>query len=262
MLWARSVAVVGASADPTKFGNVLLKSLIDGGFAGDIYPVNPRADTIHGLRCYASVADIPNDLDLAVIVVPAPAVPAVIEQAADKGAAGVFLLSGGFKESGKPELERALVAAVRERGMRMFGPNTQGIAYAPNNLSAVFWPVIKVPGPLAIVGQSGTVVAAITDWALAEGLGASASVSLGNQADLCESDVLRYLEGDALTRSVALYLEGVNDGARFVQTLRDVGASLPTVILKCGRSPRGREAVASHTGSLAGSDEVFAGMGR
>jgi acyl-CoA synthetase (NDP forming) len=262
MLNARSVAVVGASTDPGKFGNVLLRSLIDGGFSGDIYPVNPRADSVHGLPCYPSVADIPGPLDLAVIVVPSHAVMGAIEQAADKGAAGVFLLSGGFKESGHPELEQAVVTAARERGMRLFGPNTQGIAYAPNNLSAVFWPILSLPGPVGVVGQSGTVVAAITDWALAEGLGASASISLGNQADLCESDVLQFLCEDDLTRSVALYLEGVSDGPRFVEALKAVAGRLPVVILKCGRSPRGREAVASHTGSLAGSDEVFSGVCR
>ncbi len=262
MLWARSVAVVGASADPGKFGNVLLKSLITGGFAGEIYPVNPRADVIHGLQCYPRVADIPCDIDLAVIIVPAAAVLDVVEQASEKGAAGVFVLSGGFKESGKPELEEALIAAVRDRGMRMFGPNTQGIAYAPNRLSAVFWPVVGLPGPVGVVGQSGTVVAAITDWALGEGLGVSCSVSLGNQADICEADVLRFLQEDELTRSVALYLEGVSDGTRFVEALREVACSLPTVVLKCGHSPRGREAVASHTGSLAGADEVFAGLCR
>ena len=231
MLGARSVAVVGASSDPSKFGNVLLKSLIAGGFSGEIYPVNPKADVIHGLPCYPTVADVPGPLDLAVIVVPAPAVMAVVEQAADKGAAGVFLLSGGFRESGRPELEEAVVAAVRARGMRMFGPNTQGIAYAANQLSAVFWPVLSVPGPLGVVGQSGTVVAAITDWAQGEGLGVSASVSLGNQADVCEADVLRFLKEDELTRSVALYLEGVSDGSRFVQTLKDVALTLPLVIL-------------------------------
>lgn len=262
MLWARSVAVVGASADPGKFGNVLLKSLITGGFAGEIYPVNPRADVIHGLQCYARVADIPSDIDLAVIIVPAAAVLDVVEQASAKGAAGVFVLSGGFKESGKPELEEALIAAVRDRGMRMFGPNTQGIAYAPNRLSAVFWPVISTPGPVGVVGQSGTVVAAITDWALGEGLGVSCSVSLGNQADISEADVLRFLREDELTRSVALYLEGVSEGPRFVAALKEVATSLPTVVLKCGHSPRGREAVASHTGSLAGSDEVFHGLCR
>ncbi len=262
MLGARKVAVVGASADPTKFGAVLLHSLISGGFSGDIYPVNPKADYIDGLKCYPSVSDIPGSLDLVVIVVPAPAVAGVIEEAADKGAAGLFVISGGFKESGRPELEEAIVTAAHARGMRLFGPNTQGIAYAANQLSAVFWPVLTVPGPVGVVGQSGTVVAAITDWAQGEGLGVSASVSLGNQADICESDVLRFLHDDDGTRSVALYLEGVSDGARFVSALKDVAGRTPVVVLKCGRSPRGREAVASHTGSLAGSDQVFTGLCR
>jgi acyl-CoA synthetase (NDP forming) len=262
MLGARRVAVVGASTDPTKFGHFLLQSLISGGFSGEIFPVNPRADEICGLRCYASLADVPGTLDLVVVIVPSHAVLGLVEQAADKGAAGLFVISGGFKESGRPDLERALVDAARARGLRFFGPNTQGIAYAANRLSAVFWPVLTTPGPVAVVGQSGTVVAAITDWAQDEGLGVSASVSLGNQADVCESDVLRFLDDDPGTRSVALYLEGVGDGPRFVAALQDVATRLPIVVLKCGRSPRGREAVASHTGSLAGSDEVFSGLCR
>ena len=262
MLGARRVAVVGASADPSKFGAVLLRSLISGGFSGEIFPVNPRAEQLAGLKCYPRVSDIPGSLDLVVIIVPAPAVLGVIEEAAAKGAAGCFVISGGFKESGRLDLERAIVDAARRHGMRLFGPNTQGIAYAANRLSAVFWPVLSTPGPVAVVGQSGTVVAAITDWALGEGLGASASISLGNQADVCESDVLRFLLDDELTRSVALYLEGVSDGPRFLEALEDVAARLPIVVLKCGRSPRGREAVASHTGSLAGSDEIFAGLCR
>ena len=262
MLGARRVAVVGASADPTKFGAILLQSLISGGYSGEIFPVNPKAERIAGLQCYPSVADIPGSLDLVVIVVPAPAVLTVIEQAADKGAAGVFVISGGFKESGRPDLERAVVEATHRRGMRLFGPNTQGIAYAANNLSAVFWPVLTTPGPVGVVGQSGTVVAALTDWAQAEGLGVSASISLGNQADVCESDVLRFLCDDDATRSVALYLEGVSDGPRFIDALKHVAVRMPIVVLKCGRSPRGCEAVASHTGSLAGSDEVFSGLCR
>jgi acyl-CoA synthetase (NDP forming) len=262
MLGARRVAVVGASADPTKFGAILLQSLLSGGFSGDVFPVNPKADRINGLQCYERVADIPGSLDLVVIVVPAPAVLGVIEEAAAKGAAGVFVISSGFKESGRADLERAVVDAARKHGMRLFGPNTQGIAYAANQLSAVFWPVLTTPGPVAVVGQSGTVVAAITDWAQGEGLGASASISLGNQADVSESDVLRFLHEDEGTRSVALYLEGVSDGPRFVDTLKDVAVGTPIVVLKCGRSPRGRDAVASHTGSLAGSDDVFTGLCR
>jgi acyl-CoA synthetase (NDP forming) len=262
MLGARRVAVVGASADPTKFGAVLLQSLITGGFSGEIFPVNPKADRLNDLKCYARVADIPGSLDLVVIIVPSGAVLGVIEEAADKGAAGAFVISGGFKESGRAELERTIVEVARSRGMRLFGPNTQGIAYAANQLSSVFWPVLTTPGPVGVVGQSGTVVAALTDWAQTEGLGVSASISLGNQADVCESDVLGFLRDDSGTRSVALYLEGVSDGARFVSALSDVAASLPIAVLKCGRSPRGREAVASHTGSLAGSDEVFTGLCR
>jgi len=262
MLGARRVAVVGASADPAKFGAVLLQSLISGGFSGEIFPVNPRADRLNGLKCYARVADIPGSLDLVVIIVPSAAVLGVLEEAADKGAAGAFVISGGFKESGRAELEREIVELARSRGMRLFGPNTQGIAYAANKLSAVFWPVLTTPGPVGVVGQSGTVVAALTDWAQGEGLGVSASISLGNQADVCESDVLRFLCDDEETRSIALYQEGVSDGTGFVSALKDVATKVPIVVLKCGRSPRGREAVASHTGSLAGSDEVFTGLCR
>ena len=262
MLGARRVAVVGASADSSKFGAILLQSLISGGYSGELFPVNPKADYINGLKCYARVSDIPGPLDLTVIIVPAPAVLGVIEESADKGAAGVFVISGGFRESGRAELEKAVVEAARTRGMRLFGPNTQGIAYAANQLSAVFWPVLTTPGPVGVVGQSGTVVAALTDWAQAEGLGVSASISLGNQADICESDVLRFLHQDDATRSIALYLEGVSNGARFVGAVRDVAAQTPVVVLKCGRSPHGREAVASHTGSLAGSDGVFTGLCR
>lgn len=262
MLGARSVALVGASKDPTKFSHSLLRSVIDGGYSGRLYPVNPNADSIAGLTCYPSISAIPDDLDLAVIAVPAALVPVALEEAADKGAAGAFVISAGFRESGRRDLEQEIVDLARRRGLRLFGPNIQGVAYAANKLSAVFWPVIDTPGPLAVVGQSGTVVAALTDWAQAEGFGVSASVSLGNQADVCESDVLRFLGEDESTRAVALYLEGVDDGPRFVGALRDVAMHMPIAVLKCGNSRLGRAAVASHTGSLAGSTRVFDGLCR
>ena len=168
---------------------------------------------------------------------------------------------GGASRASRSSTEEILQIA-RERGLRFFGPNIQGVSYGPNRLSAVFWPVVTEHGPLAVVGQSGTVVAAITDWAQDDGLGVSASISLGNQADICESDVLRLLAEDEHTRVTALYLEGVDDGPRFVAAIRDVAMKKPLVVLKCGRSQRGREAVASHTGSLAGSDKVFSGVCR
>jgi acyl-CoA synthetase (NDP forming) len=184
MFCARRVAVVGASTDPTKFGAFLLRSIVGGGFEGEVFPVNPRAERIDGLPCYPSISAIPGSLDLAILVIPARAIPDALREAADKGASGAFVLSGGFRESGRADLEEEIVAIARSRGMRLLGPNTQGVAYAANRLSAVFWPVLTTPGPVAVVGQSGTVVAALTDWAQDEGLGVSASVSLGNQADI------------------------------------------------------------------------------
>jgi len=262
MLKARRVAVVGASQDPKKFSGVLVPSILSGGFTGEVFPVSPRADMVAGLKCYPSVSDIPGTLDLVVIAVPAAFVPGILHESADKGAAGAIVISAGGRESGRPEFDEEIVAIARDRGLRFFGPNIQGIAYAPNNLCAVFWPVITEHGPLAVLGQSGTVVAAMTDWAQEDGLGVSASISLGNQADICESDMLRVLLDDEATRAVALYLEGVDDGARFVSAVKDVAMKKPLVVLKCGRSQRGREAVASHTGSLAGSDCVFNGVCR
>lgn len=262
MLKARRVAVVGASQDPTKFSAILLQSIISGGYEGELFPVNPRAERVGGLQCYASLSDIPGTLDLVIVIVPAASVPAVLREAADKGVAGAFVISAGFRESGNHDLEDEIVGIARRHGMRLFGPNIQGVAYAPNRLSALFWPVVTLPGPLAVLGQSGTVVAALADWALDEGLGISAAISLGNQADVCESDLLRLLQDDDHTQSIALYLEGVGSGERFVSALKDVALCKPVVVLKCGRSQLGRDAVASHTGSLAGPDRVFDGVCR
>lgn len=260
MLKARRVAVVGASQDTTKFSGVLVPSILSGGYTGEVIPVNRRADVVAGLKAYPSVSDIPGTLDLVVIAVPATFVPGILHEAADKGAAGAIVVSAGGRESGKPEFDQEILQIARQRGLRFFGPNIQGIAYGPNRLSALFWPVVTVHGPFAVVGQSGTVVAAMADWAQDDGLGASAAICLGNQADICESDVLRLLAVDEQTRSIALYLEGVDDGARFLAAIKEVAPSKPLVVLKCGRSARGAAAVASHTGSLAGSDKVFSGV--
>jgi acyl-CoA synthetase (NDP forming) len=262
MLRARRVAVVGASQDVTKLSGTLVPSILRGGFSGELFPVNPKAEVIAGLKAYRSVRDIPGKLDLVVIAVASRFVSAVLREAADKGVAGAIVISAGGRESGRPEFDQELVRIARERSLRFFGPNVQGVAYAPNKLSAVFWPVVTVSGPIGVVGQSGTVVGALTDWAQNDELGVSASISLGNQADICESDMLRILADDEQTRSIALYLEGIDDGPRFVAAVKDVAFRKPVAVLKCGRSQRGSEAVASHTGSLAGSDRVFSGVCR
>ncbi len=256
-LLAQSVAVVGASADPAKLGHQVLRTLIAGDFRGRVFPVNPKGGEILGLPCHRSLAELPGPLDLAVIVIPAAGVIEAVEAAGRQGAAASVVLSGGFRESGEHDLERELVAAARRNGMLVIGPNVQGLAYVPNRLSALMYPDLHLPGPLAVVGQSGSITAAVAEWAERDGLGVSALVNLGNEADVDESDVIEWLAEDPETQVIALYLEGVRDGRRFVSAAGAVTEEKPVVVLKAGRTPVGSRAVASHTGSLAGSDEVF-----
>ena len=254
---ARSVAVVGASTDTSKFGGMTLKTLIGAGYDGKIYPINPRADSVQGLKAYPSIADVPGEIELAVIIVPAPFVKGVLQEAAAKGARGAVILSTGFRESGYPEREAEITSVAQELGLRFLGPNIQGINYVPNRLCAMIMPVITMLGPLAVISQSGSVTAALSEWAENEGLGISTAVNLGNQADLCESDVLAYLGQDEHTKAIAMYLEGVKDGRRFLETASRIVQAKPVVVLKSGRSATGRRSAASHTASLAGRDEVF-----
>jgi acetate---CoA ligase (ADP-forming) len=260
MLGARSVAVVGASRDPEKLGHITLASIIEGGYDGAIYPINPKVPDVLGLTAYPSLSAAPGKIDLVVVVVPAAAVASVVRDAADAGATGVLILTSGFREVGRRDLEDEVATIAKERGVRLIGPNVQGIVRVPNALCACFWPVITDPGPLAVVAQSGTVAAAVAEWAAEDGVGISSMISLGNQADLCDADMLAYLDADEHTRATALYLEGPKDGRRFLETVRSL--SKPLVVLKAGRTETGRRAVASHTGSLAGDDRVFSGLCR
>lgn len=252
----RAVAVVGASADPQKRGHIILKNIVDGGFAGPVYPINPRGGTILGLAAYPSLDDVPGPVDLAVIAVAAPLVAGVVEGCGRRGVAGAVVISGNFREAGNDDLEAELVAVARRTGVRVIGPNCQGIARPGSRLCAT-WPLMKDPGGMAIISQSGTVGAAFALWASAEGLGVSAFVSLGNRCDVDESDLIDFFGGDAATRAIALYLEGVRDGRRFMDVAGRVGREKPVVVLKSGRTASGRRAAQSHTRSVAGRDEVF-----
>ena len=258
MFNARSIAVVGASNEKRKFGYMTMDSLIRGGFEGKIYPVNPKADEIMGLKAYSSVTAIPGTVDLISVIVPAKFVPGVIREAGLKGAVGAVVHSGGFSEAGQHELETELLAVAREQGMRIMGPNIQGINYIPNKMCCMFLPVIKTEGPLTIITQSGTITAAISEWSADEGLGISAAVNLGNQTDLCESDYLDFFAHDKKTKAILMYLEGVKDGRLFLDALRKAAAIKPVVVLKGGRTAVGQRSAASHTGSLASRYEVFA----
>jgi len=254
---AKSVAVVGASNDPLKFGYMTLNSIIRGGYEGRIYPINPRGGEILGLRAYQSLGEVPENPELVVIIVPAEYVPKVTREAAEKGAQGAVILSAGFREAGRADLEVEIQSISQRYGIRLIGPNIQGINYLPNKLCAMFFPVITTKGPLAIITQSGSATAALSEWAAYEGLGISASINLGNQVDLCESDYIDFFSADIHTKAIALYLEGVRDGRRFLKSVASAVNQKPIAILKSGRSLTGQRAVSSHTGSLAGSHQVF-----
>lgn len=253
---ARSVAIVGASTSPEKLGHAILANIVAGGFEGEVYPINPKADQILGLPVYSSVSEIPDGLDLVVVVIPARFVPEVLREAAEKGAGGAIVISGGFRESGRDDLEQRLMEIVAETGLRVLGPNCQGLNYRPNKLCAS-WPLVDASGSLAVISQSGTVAATMAGWSVDEGLGISATVSLGNQVDVCESDLIEFFADDEESRVIAVYLEGARDGRRLLDVAEQVVPRKPIVVLKSGRTEAGQRAAASHTSSLAGSDEVF-----
>jgi acyl-CoA synthetase (NDP forming) len=256
MFHGRAVAVVGASTSPGKLGHEILANIVGGGYEGAVYPVNPKAGEVLGLPAYPSVNDCPTGLDLAVVVVPAPLVPGVLREAATKGAGAAIIISGGFREAGREDLEAEILAVARETGLRLIGPNCQGINYRPNKLCAS-WPLVTAQGSMAVISQSGTVAATLAGWAVDEGLGISATVSLGNQVDVCETDLIEYFARDTETKVMALYLEGAKEGRRFLEAASRAVSSTPIVVLKSGRTKAGQRAAASHTSSLAGRDEIF-----
>lgn len=258
---ARSVAVVGASPNPDKLGHALLANLLGGGFQGRVYPVNPKEAQILGVKAYAAIQDIPDQLDLAVVAIPARMVADSLRAAVGKGAHAAIVISGGFREAGRLDLEDELKALSAQTGLRIVGPNCQGINYLPNRLCAS-WPLLTTQGPIAVISQSGTVAATLGQWASEEGFGVSALVSLGNQLDVCESDLLEFFASDPNTGAIALYLEGARDGPRFIRTVRRVVCNKPVVVLKSGSTAGGQRAASSHTRSLAGKDEIFDGLCR
>ncbi len=248
--------MVGASANPEKTGHTILRNILDGGFAGSIYPVNPGGGEILGLRAYPSLSSVPGRVDLAVIVVPAKAVPDVMRQAGEKGVGGAIVISGGFREVGNEGLEREVIEAAKASGIRVIGPNCQGVNYTASGLCAS-WPLITRKGGMAVISQSGTVGAALGEWAEDEGIGISAFVSLGNKADVSEIDLVAYFGKDPNTRVIGLYMEGTRDGRGFMEVCREALKSKPVVVLRPGRTEKGRKAAESHTKSIAGDHMIF-----
>lgn len=258
-LKAKSVAVVGASRDPEKYGNIILKNMLEADFQGKIYPVNPKTETILGIKCYSSLRQIESYVDLIIVVVPSRLVPQVLEEAGQKGVKAAIIISGGFSEIGEVELENQILRIADKYSLRLLGPNCQGVVYTPNNLCA-YWPSVNTRGSMAIISQSGTIGAEFGLRAQKEHLGVSSIVSLGNKADVNEIDFLRYFFTDPHTKSIALYTEGFSDSTKFISLIQEIGRKKPLVILKPGRTQKGRAAALSHTGAISGSSEVFQGI--
>jgi len=254
---AKSIAVVGVSTNPEKTGYIIMKNIIDGGFKGQIYPINPKGSEILGWRCYPSLIDVPiNELDLVIVVVPAKFVPKVLEDVAKKQISGAVIISGGFREAGNDDLEASVVETAKKYGIRFIGPNCQGVTYTPNNLCAA-WPLMKAKGNMAIISQSGTVAAAFAGWAEEDNLGLSSFISLGNKSDIDEIDLIKYFSLDNSTNVISMYLEGVKDGQTFMKVSRNVVSKKPIVVIRPGRTEKGGIAAQSHTKSVAGDYRIF-----
>lgn len=252
-----SIAVIGASTDPQKIGYVLLRNLIR--FPGQVYPVNPRASEILGKKAYPTIGEIPGNVDAAVIAVPAQAVADVLRQCETKGVKLAIIVSSGFRESSEEgrRREAELMEIAREGGIRVVGPNCLGIISPHTNLNATFDPISPKEGPIGFISQSGAVITTIVDWSIAEEIGFSLIISVGNQMDLGFVDFLGIVATDPHTRAIILYVEEIRDGREFMSAVRQITEKKPVIALKSGSSAKGQKAAASHTGSLAGNYEVY-----
>jgi len=258
----KSIAVIGASREEEKVGHKIFRNLIESGFPGALYPINPHAEEILGFKCYKSVLDVPSEIDLSVIAVPARIVPLVAEQCGIKGIKGIIVISAGFSETGREGtwLERRLLGICRKYGMRMQGPNCLGIINTASRMNASFAAANPPVGRISFVSQSGALGSTILNWAIRNDVGFSSFISLGNEADLSAADFLEALGEDEQTRVIGLYIEGVKDGSRFVKVAEKLTKKKPVIALKAGTTDVGMRAVSSHTGSLAGSDVAFSAV--
>jgi len=259
LLEPKSIAIIGASRTPGKIGYVVLRNIVGYGYSGRVYPINPHADEILGLKAYPSVLEVPGEVDVAVIAIPAQEVPKAIEECGRKGVKVAVVITSGFSEVGNVELEERIVKIAREYGVRILGPNIFGYAYTPRNINATFGPLEIEKGNIALISQSGALGIALMGWTIMNEIGLSALFSIGNMADIDVAELSELLIEDPHTRVIAIYLEGIKPGrgGEFVEKMSKVTREKPVVAVKAGRTSRGMRAVASHTGSLAGSDQLY-----
>ncbi|HKK44551.1 MAG TPA: acetate--CoA ligase family protein, partial [Balneolaceae bacterium] len=253
------IAVIGASRDPHKLGFGVVRNLKDFHYQGAIYPVNKSASEILESRCYSTVSMVPEPVDLAVVIVPAPHVYETLEECGERGIKHAIIVSGGFSETGEKgkALEEKLTEITEKYGMHIIGPNCIGTIDTHTPVNTTFVTGMPEPGEIGFISQSGAMVAAVIDWARGAGVGFSRMVSLGNQIDVNETQMIRVLSEDPQTKVIAAYIEGVSDGHAFLETARKTSYKKPFIALKGGLGASGAKAVASHTGALAGSSEAY-----
>jgi acetyltransferase len=255
LLQPRSIAVVGASGTPGKIGHTVVQNLIKSDYAGSIYPINPKASNILGLRAYPSVLDVPGDIDVADIVVPAKFVPQVVEDCGKKGVRGLVVIASGFSEVGQKDLECQVVDIAHQYGMRVLGPNIVGVLSNSNQCNDSFAPFLPLKGQAALVSQSGALLIAMDASTYTRRVGFDKLVSIGNMSDVNFGDMVEWLDRDENVKCISLYIEGLKNGRHFIEASR--GAHKPVIALKSGVSAHGAAAAASHTGSLAGAGKVY-----
>ncbi len=255
----KTVAVIGATENAGSVGRTILWNLVSNPFGGTVFPINPKRPSVLGVKAYKHISEVPEEVDLAVIVTPAATVPGIIHDCAEEGVKGAIVISAGFKEIGPAgqELERQIMVEARRGNMRIVGPNCLGVMSPLTGLNATFASAIARPGNVGFISQSGALCTAVLDWSLREMVGFSAFVSIGSMLDVGWGDLIYYLGNDPRTRSIVIYMETIGDARGFLSAAREVALNKPIIVIKAGRSEAAAKAAASHTGSLAGSDEVL-----
>jgi acetyltransferase len=255
----KNVAVIGATENPGSVGRTLLWNLVTSPFGGTVYPVNPKRPSVLGVKAYKSVSDIPEAVDLAVIVTPPPSIPGLIRECGENGVRGAIVISAGFKEVGAEgaRLEKELLKEAQAANIRVIGPNCLGVMSPLSGMNATFATTIARPGSVGFISQSGALCTAVLDWSLKEMVGFSAFVSVGSMVDVGWGDLIYHLGNDPKTRSIVVYMESIGNARAFLSAAREVALNKPIIVIKPGRSAAAAKAAASHTGSLTGSDEVL-----
>ena len=260
----KSIAFIGASNSQGKWGYIVLKNLVNGGYSGPIYPVNPKEPEVQGMTAYASIPDIPETPDLAVIVIPPHAVPGAVSECVARGIKAGLIITAGFAEVGGDgeTFQKEMVETARKGNMLLVGPNCNGIVRPVSDLYPQMPSIFPKAGALGIVSQSGNVATSLTRRAVKTGFGISCMISSGNEADLHCEDYYSFLGNDPNTKAIVCYVEGLRDGKRFFDIVRQVTAKKPVIMIKAGQTEAGAQAAMSHTASLAGSDAAFKGAAR